>query len=193
MRKYLQKGGIILIGITLGIALNVSVVFAVPIVHIQPSTATVLPGDIFSLDVAISDVVDLFAFQFDLGFDPTILVANSISEGPFLSTGGPTFFIPGIIDNQAGSITFNAGTLLGPIPGVTGSGTLATVSFNALALGESPITLANLILLDSSLSTIPFSTEGGLVSVVPEPATLLLLGSGLTWLAIAGKRIRRYL
>ncbi len=148
-------------------------------------------GETFSLDVAIRDVTDLFAFQFDLGFDPTILAAMSLSEGPFLPSGGGTIFIPGTIDNAAGAITSTGDSLLGLPPGVTGSGTLASVTFDALAFGTSPVTLSNVILLDSGLSPIAFDTEAGAVNVVPEPATLLLFGSGLAGVAVMRKRGRQ--
>jgi Cohesin domain/PEP-CTERM motif len=154
---------------------------AVPIT-VQPAATVIGPGQTFSVDIVIGGVIDLFAFQFDLTFDPTIIAASSVTEGPFLPTGGPTSFFEGFIDNANGEITFTADTLLGAIPGVTGSGTLVTATFAALAPGISGITPSNVILLDSSLVTVPASVEDATVSVVPAPATVLLLASGaLAW------------
>jgi adhesin HecA-like repeat protein len=53
-----------------------------------------------------------------------VLSATGITEGSFLPSGGSTFLIPGMIDNNAGIIAFNADTLLSAISGVSGSGTL---------------------------------------------------------------------
>lgn len=164
---------------------------AIPIVSVQPSTSTIYPGDTFNLSVGISDVTDLFAFQFDIGFDPAILSAVSVTEGPFLPSGGSTFFVPGTIDNIAGSISFNADSLIGAISGVSGDGTLATLSFQALALGTSPVDLSNVILLDSTFSDISFNTANASVNVVPEPATFILLGSGLLSGLALKKRFRK--
>jgi hypothetical protein len=158
---------------------------AVPLVSVGPSTV-VAPGDSFFLDINIGDVKDLFGFQFDLFYDPAVVSANDIVGGTFLSSTGEDFFIPGLIDNLAGTIAFTANTLLGPIAGVSGSGTLARLNLTAKAAGSSVVGLANLLLLDSSLSEISAGTQNATVTVttVPEPGTIVLLATGLgaAWL-----------
>ena len=48
----------------------------------------------------------VFTFwQFDLGFDSTLLMATSVSEGPFMWSLGATSFVPGVIDNTTGVIS----------------------------------------------------------------------------------------
>src|SRR5262249_17907356 len=174
----------------LGLLLRFSTLHAsaVPILSMQPSSQTVQPGQSFSLDVDITNVTDLFSFQFDITFDPTVLSATNITEGPFLPGGGSTFFVPGTIDNTAGTISFTADTLIGAISGVTGSDILATASFQALALGTSPITLSNPILQDSNLMDIASNIMNGAVTVVPEPAPWLLFTTGLVSLLLYGWR-----
>jgi general secretion pathway protein D len=129
----------------------------------------------------VSSVSDLTAFQFDISFDPAVLAAAGIAEGAFLSSGGTTFFSPGDIDNTAGLISFTAGTLLGPGAGVNGSGTLASLNFDAIALGTSPIALSNVILIDSTLAEIPSAVSGGSVrvTVIPEPGPALPVMAGI--------------
>jgi hypothetical protein len=160
----------------------------VAILSIQPNAKAVAAGDVFGLAVNITDVSDLFAFQFDLGFAPAVLSSTSITEGLFLFGGGSTFFIPGTIDNVSGAIIATADTLIGTISGVSGSGTLAEVQFTTLAPGTSSVTLSNVQLLDSSLSPIAFTTAEGKVDVVPEPSTMLLFGSCLLGLAAAWRK-----
>jgi general secretion pathway protein D len=144
-----------------------------PVLSIAPSSLTVQLGQNVSLDVRITNVIDVYAVQFDVVFDPKILSAASITEGAFLPTGGTTFFIPGTIDNIAGTITATADSLIGPIPGVTGTGTLATITFHALTPGTSAITLANVLLLDSTGTVIPVSLANGTVQVGATPVPAL--------------------
>lgn len=164
----------------LTIAAMVGVASAAPILSFDPANTVVAPSDMFSVDVTISDAVDLFAFQFDVNFDASILAANNGAEGPFLATGGSTFFIPGVIDNAAGTITFNSNTLIGAVLGVNGNGILATLDFTAIGAGTTPLTLSNELLLDSQLNLIQnVTTTSGSVTAVPEPSTALLLLSAL--------------
>jgi Cohesin domain/PEP-CTERM motif len=157
-------------------------------------SATVNVNDIFSINVRVADAVDLTSWQFDLGYDETLLQAQLVTEGPFLASFGttlfpPTVFTPGIIDNTTGliSLVANAFADLPPLP--SGSGVLATIQFKALAEGTSLLTLSNTFLngLDSG-----FTVANGSVCVnggsncggaVPEPSSLWLLGLGvvLVW------------
>lgn len=167
--------------------------FANPILSIQPPSTSVGAGTTFAVDVNIANVTDVFAFAFDIGFTPGTLSAVSVTEGSFLPGGGSTFFLPGTIDNTSGTISFNADTLIGSIPGVNGSGTLAILDFKALAAGASPINILNVSLLDSTLSPISSTAVNGNANVsgqaVPEPSSLLLLGPGL--LAVFGVTRRK--
>lgn len=152
------------------------------VLSMEPSNKIVNVGDNFSLDIAISDVTDLFSYQFDIVFNSTILSAQAVNESSFLSTAGSTFFIPGDIDNVAGTISFTANTLISSVAGVTGAGVLASINFQPLTSGTSTIGLSNIVLLDSALTEISSSALPGSVSVaaVPLPGGLLLFLSGFT-------------
>jgi hypothetical protein len=184
-------------GSTLGIFLLLfATIFFTPLpvfgdatVSIQPPAFSLGVGSSFDVFVGISGVTDLYAFQFDLSFDPAILSAASVSEGPFLPGGGSTLFLPGTIDNSGGTISFTADAFLGPGPGVSGSGTLADISFQALGPGTSLIDLSNVILLDSNLGEIAeFTTTSGSVTV-PEPSTILLISMGMVALGMVRKKV----
>jgi|SRR5208283_620377 len=153
-----------------------------PIVTVA-SPGLVTLGNSFTVNITITGAVDLYAFQFDLGFDPTLLQATSATEGAFLPSGGATFFIPGTIDNTAGIISATADTLVGFVPGVNGNGDLVDIGFTTVGTGTSPLTLANEIFLDSNLNditgTLTFTAGTVTVSLVPEPATLTLMGLSL--------------
>ncbi len=128
-------------------------------------------GGSFSARIDVELVVDLYGAQFSLTFDPSVLRADHVTEGDFLKQGGAsTFWIPPVIDNNAGTITGAAVTRLGPIPGVTGSGTIASISFYAKSTGSSLLGLNDVILSDSNAQPISFHRQNGSVSIVPPPS-----------------------
>ena len=164
---------------------------------VSPNFQSIAAGQSFTLDVRIDGISDLYAWQVDLGFDPTLIRADSVDEGPFLiSLGSTTFFLAGDIDNIGGTVSFNANTIIGNDPGVTGGGVLATFHFTALSAGLSSITLFNETLLDSFTQGISVDLTAGSVEVtdaqapgVPEPSTIVFGGLGLLVLACV-RRLR---
>jgi len=172
---------------------------ATPVLSIEPPSQGANVGDSFTLDVSIANVTDLFAYQFDVAFDPSVLAAQSITEGTFLSSGGDsTVFVPGTIDNITGMISFNANSLVGTIAGINGSGVLAQVNFTAIGTGSSPVNLSGVTLLDSAFLDIPADVAAGTIQVqsgggggggaVPEPASLWLVALGIGWLGMTRSR-----
>src|SRR5450756_44632 len=110
----------------------IAVLFVVPAcfagtISLSLPPGAISAGDTFTVGVAASGYTDLYAFQFDLAYNPSILSSVSVSEGSFLLTGGTTFFIAGAIYNATGVVSGTADTLLGAITGVNGGGILATV------------------------------------------------------------------
>jgi hypothetical protein len=169
-----------------------------------------------------SDVTDLAAFQFDLAYNcksntasctpgASLLNAISVTEGSFLPDGGSniTFFEPGSINNAAGEIS-----LIGDVgfSGVTGSGKLVNITFQALSTGTTNIAIlanSDLQLFDSSFNPIivddssttstgtqTFPTNQFLttsVTIVPEPSSgqLLFLGALAGLLALSAPQLMR--
>ena len=164
---------------------------AAPVLSIEPSITLVQRFQTFELGVDISGVDDLYSYQLDIAFNPSLLQANAVTEGPFLPSGGPTLFTPFMIDNVGGTITFIGGLLLGMVPGVSGSGNLAMLSFTSGArYGTSPIIISQTLLNDSSGNPIvPADPVNGMVKVVPEPASVWLMGAAISALVLRYRRL----
>jgi general secretion pathway protein D len=131
-------------------------------------------GSKFTVDVVASGFTDLYAYQFSVNFNPAVLNILGVTEGPFLQTGGATFFDSGTIDNTAGTLSFTFDTLISAVSGVTGSDVLAHLNLTALSAGSSTLALTDVLALDSLLNTITVTTQAT-TSVVPEPDTVALI------------------
>jgi hypothetical protein len=188
---------------------------AAPILSVVPSSTDVTFGTTFTLDFAIDQVVDLYAFQFGISFNPAVLTALDVNEGSFLSTTGTGNFIEGFVDNDLGMIFFPGNALSGPVAGISGGGTLLSVTFGAEAVGNSAISIIFDSfqlddLLDSNLTSMLIdsvsgeyvapSVVNGTVTVlpvaptptpVPEPSSMALLAIGVATSTVAARRRRR--
>jgi hypothetical protein len=127
-------------------------------VWVEPETivgSSLQAGETFTVDVMVADVHDLYVWQAGITFNATVCEALSISEGEFLTRAGvTTLWTPGTIDNVNGEISYSACSLTGPTAGVTGSGQLMNVTFEVKTAGSANLNLTDVLLLDSSLTSI---------------------------------------
>jgi len=143
-------------------------------------------GEHLTVNVLAQAVTDLYDYQFDLNYDPTkIQFVSGAVEGPFLATAGATFFFNGI--PAAGSVQFVFDTLLGPGPGASGSGILASFDFIAVGKGTSTLSLANVLAQDTPGNLINLGLGSAQVTV-PEPGTLGLLALAMTGCVVSRRK-----
>ena len=120
-----------------------------------PTINPVSVGDTFTLSLVVDDVVDLAGWQLDITFNPAVLKAVSVSEGDFLATGGgSTFFASGNINNTTGEITEITAAFIGT-GGISGTGALLEITFEAAAYGEGRLRLENVRLGAPNGDSIP--------------------------------------
>ena len=147
----------------------------------SPSPAVV--GTPLALNVLVTGVTDLFAYQFSLAFNPLVLQVAGVTEGAFLPTAGVTLFDGGVVNNALGTVTLANGALTGPVPGANGGGILARINFSVIRAGVSSLSFSDVLLINSNLATLPVQVNNGLVTAVPEPASYALFALGLAGLA----------
>jgi hypothetical protein len=124
----------------------------------------------FEVNVAVTDVSDLYGWQFTLYYDSTLINGTSIKEGPFLKGIGDTYFLSSMNDTYAatqGRVS-SACSLKGNISGVSGNGVLATIAFKTKALGNCLLMFSTTRLGDSKGTAISHTAMNGAVEVV-EP------------------------
>jgi hypothetical protein len=136
-------------------------------------------------------VYNLTIWQFEnLYFNNSLLNCTNVTEGPFLKSGGPTSFTY-TIDNEGNGThgTIQAGCfLIGSGTTASGSGTLATLTFTALAEGNTNLHPENVYLQDNSSpsQTINHTDTDGTVHVV-VPYHEIATTSLVSYKTIVGK------
>jgi hypothetical protein len=144
--------------------------------YLSPETVSGWPGDRFDVDVMISDAEGVWALEFTLDFAPfmSVLVPINVVEGPFLAAGGTTWPVKKV-DNFQGTVEFGNTLLNVPTPAtpVSGNGILATITFEVLEAGDSPLALVNTGLLNEELEALPHNAFSGAYTGYAGPVNLV--------------------
>jgi hypothetical protein len=127
------------------------------LVYIDPPENTANPGESFTVNINIEDVTALYSYGVKIGFNQFILEVTDVSEGPFLSSMVSTAFVYKLFSDYV-----DIGcTTLGTSDGVSGTGTLFTVTFNVKDAGTSDLDMFYCVLLDPTLTAITHETANG--------------------------------
>ena len=142
----------------------------VPAILIDPPSQSVTLGDYFEVDVLARNVTDVAAYEFTIQFDPDILVLSGISNGTFLGSTGRGVFCP-TPTVSGGEVRFGC-VSSGATPGVSGTGLLAEITFQASSSGESPVDFLASALADPLGKTIDIQSASGSISVSRTAASI---------------------
>ncbi len=113
-------------------------------------------GNIFNVDVHIANAQNISSIPFQLHYDPKQLKLVNVVHGDFLGRDGQAVAVVQRVDQESGTATI---TLTRPpgTPGVSGSGVLATVSFQVNARGDSALNILRVSARDPAQQTVPVS------------------------------------
>ena len=119
---------------------------------------------VFPVNIMIESADETWAWEATLNFNQTVLGVMSVTEGPWLSESGAkdtTFFTTSWVEaNETGTISIGC-TLLGDVPGASGSGLLCTINFHVEYCGRSPLDLQDTALLDMDLVRTEYPNNDG--------------------------------
>ena len=124
---------------------------------IVPASYTAMVNDTFTVDIQLSSADPVRGASACIDFDKTKLEVQGVTPGATLDT-----VLQNEYDNVAGTIDYSAGKLTGTLP--TGTFTLATIEFKALAETTTPTPLA-------------FVFEAGRVTDVITTGSVSVLGT----------------
>ncbi len=138
-------------------------------VALSPASPSVNVGDVFIWSVDAANVQNLAAFQFTLQMTGAHVELISAAPGPLLGSTGRAVFCPPV-QASLSIVTFGCVTNGAGIPGASGSGALAQLTFRALNPGLGTLTFASIALADPLSENLLATATGGAV----------LVGSGAT-------------
>ena len=118
-------------------------------------------GDKLTLKIDITDGENIKGYQAEISFDDTALRYLESANGDYLPAHA--FFVPPIVDR--GQVTLGATSVTGDS---SGDGTLATLTFEVIAIKESTLTLSEAVIVNTLGDRIPLVHEN-LKSVVGVP------------------------
>lgn len=170
-----------LLASVLAVAAAVSVVFLAnedtpteASVFVSPQTLNVTANQFFQVNVSISSATNLYAWEFKISYNTSLLGIISITEGDFLNSSRDTYLVPEATSPDGHVL--EGCTSLTNVAGVSGNGTLATVEFIAKTAGSCSLVLYDTKLVDSGLQLMPHNETGGTVQVAPAGPTPIASG-----------------
>ena len=128
-----------------------------------PPTAPQTVGGTFQVAVMLSGAQDLFAVPMQLGFNPAVLQLVNVDSGDLLSRDGQPVSIVHR-DEGNGLVTVSTSRPPGTV-GVNGQGTLAVLTFKAIAPGDSPLTFTKVGARNSAQANLPAAGSAAVVHV----------------------------
>jgi hypothetical protein len=151
---------------------------ALPRIGVVPVVSTLLVSDTTTVDLRIDNIENLYGVQVEMLFDPEFVeVVDAYGFIPGVQIEEGDFPVPQVVvrnqaDNGLGSLQY-AVSQLGEQPGVSGSGTLARITFHGLRPGDSPLAFTTVILSDPRSVPIEAQSEDGALVVREESGILM--------------------
>jgi general secretion pathway protein D len=117
-------------------------------VQFSPPVVQTSVGSTVSVNVTIDGGADISSAPMQISFDPKVLKLNDVIRGDFLSSDGQQPVFTKNVMNDTGTATIQLGRQPGT-PGVSGSGVLVTLNFQAVGKGATPVFIPNLTVRNS--------------------------------------------
>ena len=119
-----------------------------PRVVFTPGGVEAASGGTVTVSLAVENVTDLYSAPLKFKFDPNVLRLDDVTRGNFLSSDGRDVLFTRNIQNDTGDVTLNLRRNSG-VGGLSGSGTLVTLTFQVIGKGVTTVTAPGLAFQDS--------------------------------------------
>jgi general secretion pathway protein D len=130
----------------------------------DPSTIQATKGNTFAVNLLISGAQNVYSVPVQLNYDPKMLQLVNVSNGGFLSQDGQAVALVHREDETIGQIQITATRPPGA-GGVSGQGTVVTLTFQAKGSGQTPLTITRGGARDPGLQAITVNGAQAAVTV----------------------------
>jgi general secretion pathway protein D len=132
--------------------------------QIDPSTITEAKGATFTANLTLSGGQNVYSVPVQLNYDPNLLQLVNVSNGSFLSQDGQTVALVHRDDPSTGTVQITATRPPGS-GGISGQGTVVTLTFLAKASGQSMLTITKGGARDPAMQLIPVNGAQAVVKI----------------------------
>jgi parallel beta-helix repeat protein len=132
-----------------------------------PSYNMVSVGDTFDLDVYLDPTEEISQWEINMSFTPGVLNVTGVDSGPPWGT----FFDPGVIDNESGTITFVQSQI--PFPFIDEENVACTLHLKANKTGLALVGINHANVSNSSLQTIDIYLNDAYIEIVPNISPII--------------------
>lgn len=130
----------------------------------DPPTITTAKGNTFVVNLLISGAQNVYSVPVQMNYDPAKLQLVNVSNGGFLSQDGQAVALVHREDETTGTLQITATRPPGA-GGVSGQGTVVTITFQAKASGQTPLTITRGGARDPGLQAITVNGAQAAVTV----------------------------
>jgi len=130
----------------------------------DPPSISQRTGATFTVNVVVSGVQNAYSVPLQVNYDPKALQVINVSNGPFLSQDGQLVTLVKRDDDTAGTLQINASRPPGS-SGVSGQGTVVTLTFRAKAPGQSTLAISKGGARDPAMQALPVAGTVAQVTV----------------------------
>ena len=138
---------------------------AAPSFLFDPPTIQVKKGDTFPVNLLISGAQNVYSVPVQLNYNPSLLQLVNVSNGSFLSQDGQVVTLVHREDESLGQSQITVSRPSGA-GGVSGQGSVVTITFVAKASGQTPLTITRGGARDPGLQ--PITVNGAQASVTVQ-------------------------
>ncbi len=134
------------------------------IVSFDPPTLDQAVGSTFTVNVNLAGGQNVYSVPLQIMYNPRVLQLVNVSNGTMLSQDGQTVALVNRDDSMAGILQVTASRPPGT-NGISGDGSVFTLTFQARAPGQSTLSINRAVLKNASMQNTPASGSQAIVTV----------------------------